>query len=469
METTAEPQEHALERALLEKLPEVLRRDAEIDAGHAAPPAIRPYPKLSASLLQPRSVTGKLMAYASPDSTYAVTKQLLRSAQDSIVIGIYDFHADYIKEELKSAMRRGVSVSLMLDTNSANESDIFDELTELGAECVRAPSNSAGSPIAYFGNAHEKIIVIDREIVMIQSGNWSENSIPFNEGDGVVIGSFAQGNRDMGIAIQSPDLAAFFAELVARDMRLAQGQPPGPEAVTATAPTTGGVASRASELFFEAAPPDTPTRLFQSLTVVPSQPVNITPVISPENYHETAKAFLRSATRSIRIEQQYIRGGHQAIEALLDEIAAARGQHPALDVKIIVSPKYLTGDNRTRFLQAMQDFAFNFDEHYRFLSLQHFVHCHNKLVVVDEQTVLLGSQNWSTTGVLTNREASVLIEHAGIAGYFAQIFDADWKMSEPAAAPPGALFQLSPENIVAPTDFSRGGVVISTVADYVDA
>ena len=37
------------------------------------------------------------MAYASPDSTYAVTKKLLDSAQRSIVIGIYDFRADYMK------------------------------------------------------------------------------------------------------------------------------------------------------------------------------------------------------------------------------------------------------------------------------------------------------------------------------------------------------------------------------------
>ena len=56
---------------------------------------------------RPRLVSGKIMAYASPDSTYAVTKKLLDSAQRSIVIGIYDFRADYMKEHLKKAMRRG--------------------------------------------------------------------------------------------------------------------------------------------------------------------------------------------------------------------------------------------------------------------------------------------------------------------------------------------------------------------------
>lgn len=453
----------AAEAALLARLPEALRRDAEIADAGAAPPALLPYPKLPDAVLQPRMVSGKILAYASPDSTFAVTKRLIDSAQESIVIGIYDFHADYMKELLKTAMKRGVSVSLMLDTNSADESRVFEELAELGAQCVRAPSQSAGNPIAFFGNAHEKIIVIDGDIVMIQSGNWSENSIPFNEGDGVVIGSFAQGNRDMGIAVHSADLAQFFAALVARDMRLAQGLPPdvAPPAVVAAA-----AASRASEIFFEAAPPDVPTRLFESLTVTPSAPLRVTPVITPENFHGVAKEFLRSATRNLRIEQQYIRGGQENVEALLKEIDQARSNHPELAIRIIVSPKFLTGNNRTKFLKAMDDFHFEFDEHYRFLSPAHFVHCHNKLIVVDEEKVLLGSQNWSTTGLLTNREASLLVEHAGIASYFARIFDADWNMSEPVPAPPGTLPGLSADAIVEAAEFGKGGVVISAVRDY---
>ena len=84
----------------------------------------------------------------------------------------------------------------------------------------------------------------------------------------------------------------------------------------------------------------------------------------------------------------------------------------------------------------MDDFDLEFDDNYRYLSARHFVHCHNKLIVVDDEKVLLGSQNWSTTGLLSNREASLLVEHAGIAAYFAEIFDADWEMSEPTGAAP---------------------------------
>lgn len=461
--------EHVAEKALMARLPPALRPEAElVDAvAGAAAPALLPYPRLPAEKLTTRLVSGKIMAYASPDSTYAITKRLLESAQRSIVIGIYDFRADYVKEHLKKAMRRGVTVSLMLDTDPADDPGLFGELAALGAQCVRAPSRSAGHPQAYFGNAHEKIIVIDGEIVMIQSGNWSENSIPFNEGDGVTIGPFDNGNRDMGIAVHSRDLATLFAELVARDMRLAQGLPPEVAPPAALAAADVVTESRASEIFFEAAPPAVPVHLFPSLTVSPSAPVRITPVITPENFHDVAKDFLRSATRSIRIEQQYIRGGQPAVEALLQEIDTVRRRHPGLDVRIIVSPKYLAGNEKTKFLKAMRDFRLEFDDHYRFLAGRYFVHCHNKLIVVDEERVLLGSQNWSTTGLLSNREASLRVDHAGIAAYFAEIFDADWHMSEPTGAPPDALLAAE-AGLAEATDYARGGMVISSVRDYLD-
>jgi phosphatidylserine/phosphatidylglycerophosphate/cardiolipin synthase-like enzyme len=100
---------------------------------------------------------------------------------------------------------------------------------------------------------------------------------------------------------------------------------------------------------------------------------------------------------------------------------------------------------------------------FRYLSARHFVHCHNKLIVVDEENVLLGSQ--STTGLASNREASLLVEHAGIAGYFAGIFDSDWQLSEPTGAPD----ELAPASPVrGAQQFAEGGVVMSSVRDYRD-
>ena len=188
-------------------------------------------------------------------------------------------------------------------------------------------------------------------------------------------------------------------------------------------------------------------------------------MITPENFHDTAQEFLRSATRSIRIEQQYIRGGQQAVEELLKEIDAAREDNPDLDIRIIVSPKFLTGDKRTKFLKAMEDFSLEFDDNYRFLSSKHFVHCHNKLIVVDDEKVLLGSQNWSTTGLLSNREASLLVEHAGIAAYFAADLRRGLGHERADGSAAGRAVCRRCRGLAEPADFAEGGIVISSIRD----
>jgi phosphatidylserine/phosphatidylglycerophosphate/cardiolipin synthase-like enzyme len=81
------------------------------------------------------------------------------------------------------------------------------------------------------------------------------------------------------------------------------------------------------------------------------------------------------------------------------------------------------------------------------LNPKSFVHCHNKLVVVDERAVLVGSQNWSDFAVAANREASVLIPHADVAAYFASIFKSDWDSALrqlPAPPPRGAVALMRP-------------------------
>ncbi len=52
---------------------------------------------------------------------------------------------------------------------------------------------------------------------------------------------------------------------------------------------------------------------------------------------------------------------------------------------------------------------------------------HNKGIIVDGQTVLVSSQNWSPDGTLYNRDAGVIIDNEAVARYFQQIFMHDWQ------------------------------------------
>ena len=92
-------------------------------------------------------VEDEIIAYCSPDSTYAVAKRLFDEASKSIIIGIYDFSADYMKELVLNAVQRGVKVKLMLDIDSKEEQALFDELTtpaSMGFRRRHAPATRSG-------------------------------------------------------------------------------------------------------------------------------------------------------------------------------------------------------------------------------------------------------------------------------------------------------------------------------------
>jgi hypothetical protein len=59
--------------------------------------------------------------------------------------------------------------------------------------------------------------------------------------------------------------------------------------------------------------------------------------------------------------------------------------------------------------------------------------CHAKLIIVDDNMVIVGSQNFSNLGFVANRDASLAFENTKITEYFASIFEADWDRASPIA------------------------------------
>jgi phosphatidylserine/phosphatidylglycerophosphate/cardiolipin synthase-like enzyme len=50
-------------------------------------------------------------------------------------------------------------------------------------------------------------------------------------------------------------------------------------------------------------------------------------------------------------------------------------------------------------------------------------------VIVDDSRVLVSSINWNSNSPNFNREAGVIIDHKGVAGYFLEVFEDDWNPS----------------------------------------
>ncbi len=398
-------------------------------------------------------VSGQIIAYASPDSTFAVTKWLFDAARKSILIGIYDFTAEHVKQLVLHAMRRNVKVQLMLDLDGKAEAALLRELERFGADCTQAPSCSS-KRAQYFRSSHEKVIVIDDEWTLVQSGNYSDNSIPLNVVDSGREESFVTGNRDMGLAVQSKPLAAFFRRILEADISLELA---GAEAAAAFAAVEDA-------FVVERAPARRPKTLYPSKTVTLPGLLAIRPILSPDNYMTEVPPLLRAAKRSILIEQQYIRASQSHIEMLLTEIAAARKANPRLDVRIVLGKVFNAKDlpkEHANLDVLKQKFGLALGKHIRFVDTTRFVHCHNKMILIDGKGVLISSQNWSNAAVSENREAGLWLEHRGIRDYFARIFEDDWST---AAKTPGGD---GPEVISAET-LREGGFVRVMAGDYAE-
>lgn len=401
------------------------------------------------------AIKSDFVAYASPDSTYAVTRRFFDEAQKEIIIGIYDFSADYMKELVLRTMQRGVKVSLMLDVDSKEEQALFDELAKFGCNVVAAPS-CASKVIQYFPSSHEKVIVIDRTWTLVQSGNYSANSIPFNEKDGGDKNHFVNGNRDMGVAIKSKPLAEFFVKVLKRDMKLELD--------------AEKLESLSENKLFglpelvEAVPKSLPSKLFPSKTFKPAKAVNVTPILTPENYMDQITALIESATESIYIENQYIRSSQAEIARLLESIKKAQKKNN-VDVRIVLGKLFGQKDYDNEVLNVKNlsaNFKLKLGTNIRYINTNQFVHCHNKLIVIDGKTVLISSQNWSRTGVGAvggNREAGLLIEYPDLAQYYTQIFESDWNSAFIKIPKPG-------KTTITPQALAKGNFAKVVPADY---
>lgn len=412
--------------------------------------------------ISPFAIKSEFIAYASPESTFAVTKSFLDGAKNSILIGIYDFTAGYMKELLFKAMQRGVKVSLMLDLdNRSGETPLFDDLVKHGCDGVPAPS-CASEHAHFFASSHEKVIVIDDIWTLVQSGNYSDASIPLNEKDGGDKNDFTFGNRDMGVAVKSRPLAAFFTKVLRADMKL-ERDATGIEALE-------GMAGLAVIEAFGAKPTAPAPKLFASKKFVPKTSIRVTPILSPDNYMKLVPDFLKSATTSIDLEQQYIRSGQPEIKKLLGAIRTAMDAHPKLKVRIVlarpitVKPKPGAAPKESkeiRDIKALSELGLKVGKNIRLLSPKHFVHCHNKLIIVDKKAVLVSSQNWSDLAVTKNREAGLLMEYPDIAKYYADIFQVDWDTGVKT------LTEAKPE-LFAPEALATGKVVRLNWGDYAE-
>ncbi len=277
------------------------------------------------------------------------------------------------------------------------------KLRSFGIEIRVAPSHD---PRRVFTVCHQKFVVIDRKLLVLESANWAKTSIPQR----LAGEPRKKGNREWLIRIDDENVADWYATLFDADWNIPSlGESFG--AAVAEAPLAA-VEVRAPRF---AAPRDFPVMTFSG------KKMTVSPLTSPDNYFDTVLPLVRSARKRIWLEQQYIEGGGgPAVPRLLDAIS--QKQRSGVDVRMVVSSRF--NDSWVATKETLQDAKLL--NRLRAINLDNFTHCHNKGVIVDD-AVIVSSTNWSENSIRRAREAGILISSADVAGFFGQVFEDDWK------------------------------------------
>jgi hypothetical protein len=389
------------------------------------------YQKLPAATLAQISGSFKITCAASPDAGWPTLQPFLAGVEKTLTVAMYEFTAPYIAQAVTAAVA-GKKLNLVLDDPSY-DTEKRDQ-TESKTEQQMAAAIGAGLQFAWAAEAmdphctvhlfpsayHIKVAVKDSKALWLSSGNWNRTNQPeiapvTNPADRAAA---ADTDRDWHVIIENAQLAGVFENSVLRDLSQAR---PGQKSTKSKAGTTSDKASgKAISTFF--AP--------QTF----SGTMKVQPVLTPDNYVDVILPLILGAKKSFWMQTQYINppksfatdvkkplASRSILERLVDALATVQAKK--VDVKIILGQH--VGAATLELLQMygkLDATTFRIQEN-----------VHNKGMIVDGSTVVVGSQNWSTEGVDTNRDASVVIKSADVAAYWEKIFLLDW--NERTSAP----------------------------------
>jgi phosphatidylserine/phosphatidylglycerophosphate/cardiolipin synthase-like enzyme len=159
----------------------------------------------------------------------------------------------------------------------------------------------------------------------------------------------------------------------------------------------------------------------------------VTPLLTPDKLANGGGQYLShildrvgGAKKSIYIQLQYIESSSGQGDVYDNLLKAIKKRiDDGINVQLIVSANYAE-----KWAEKMKD-GKSVD---LTANIRTQPDVHNKGFVVDSQTVIVSSQNFSPAGVSQNRDAGVILQSPELAGYFEPIFLTDWARALPIVA-----------------------------------
>jgi len=340
---------------------------------------------------------GTARAFVLPDAP-ALPVETLRAADRRVLLAGYTFTDEQVADALRAAHERNVTVRVLVEGSpvgglTRRQARVLDSLARSGVE-VRA----VGGPWARYDHHHAKYAVVD-DRALVLTENWKP------------AGTGGRSSRGWGVRLDDPKAAAALAatfradagwrdavpwEQFRRGRSFRRDQPANGSYPAAVAPETVPVAE---------------TRV----------------LVAPDNAERALVGTLDGADESIRVVQMSVGGRQQPFVRALVR-AARRG----VEVRLLLSGAWYTREENRALVAAVNDLADRRD-----LPLEarlarprgQFEKVHAKGVVVDGERAVVGSLNWNNHSARKNREVAVVLEGEAVAGYYAVVFDEDWRRS----------------------------------------
>jgi hypothetical protein len=409
----------------------VLGGEGAIDFG---PPKTGAYEEPDPSNLPLVKEKMDLTVCVSPEAGWSELESFLRETKSTLTVAMYQFTAPHIFKALEDAVApAGRKFELVLHpvpekpaksgvkaNDLDEEKDVVNPLEEKMKkrfEIAWATLVSKANPEGLWASAyHIKVAVRDSTTFWLSSGNWQSSNQPdvhpfVDQPEKLPAGFQRKYNRDYHVIIENEKLASIYEYYIKRDFELSAAQ--AGETVGFAGPDL--FVPEEEEAEAEAIDFAAPPQLFKPLRL--NREVSVQPLLTPDNYAENTLKLIKSATKSVWFQNQYInfRGTDDFNEfrllvgALKDKIGEG------LDVRIICRDMM-----KQESLDVLVALGFP-REVFRFQPA-----CNNKTIIVDGKTVMFGSHTWSNEGVKTNRDASLIFDDPEIASYLAQIYEYDW-------------------------------------------
>src|SRR5579859_2035750 len=360
--------------------------------------------------LEPITGAMTLNCHVSPDAGWRVLEPFLKGTERTLHLGMYDFTAPHIYQAARSVLR-GSDVEWQqvldpkeslpaegdVDSNKANdieEADVVKGLRRAAGSRFQHAFAHIGSGKTVATAYHIKVAVRDDRVVWLSSGNWQSSNQPdidflSDDADRSLIPGY---NREWHVVVENATLAKRLQCFLDFDFKTASAPE---EAAMLLALQVLPDLLVPEDAFFEEERAAIELEVFapQKFVFTQAKPLTIQPILTPDNYLNIVLDLLREKpAQRLYFQNQSLNPVKDPSPQFAEmmRLLAAYSNNRDLDVRLIFRN---IGPMRKK-LESLKAAGFNMAR----VRMQSG--CHTKGIVIDSETVMLGSHNLDRKSVV---------------------------------------------------------------------